>query len=76
MSRPARPARAVGGYEPAHRHLSSRGMSSDSGGSYRERVDELIGELRDDGLLDDEIRRLFEAGLLRAGKPGTPVGKR
>jgi GntR family transcriptional regulator len=32
----------------------------------RERVDELIDELRDDGLLDDEIRRLFEAGLLRA----------
>jgi GntR family transcriptional regulator len=32
----------------------------------RERVDGLIDELRDDGLLDDEIRRLFEAGLLSA----------
>jgi GntR family transcriptional regulator len=42
----------------------------------RERVDDLIDELRDDGLLDDEIRRLFEAGLLRAGKPGAPVSKR
>jgi hypothetical protein len=31
-------------------------------------VNDLIGELRDDGLLDDEIRRLFEAGLLRAGR--------
>lgn len=30
----------------------------------RERVDELIGELREEGLLDDEIRRLFETGLL------------
>ena len=42
----------------------------------RERVDNLIDELRDDGLLEDEIRRLFEAGLLRAGKPGAPAGKR
>ena|SRR6185312_7700804 len=32
----------------------------------RERIDELIGDLRGDGLLDDEIRRLFEAGLLSA----------
>jgi GntR family transcriptional regulator len=39
----------------------------------RERVDDLIVELRDDGLLDDEIRRLFEAGLLRAGRT---AGKR
>ena len=30
----------------------------------RERVDHLILRLRDEGLLDDEIRRLFEAGLL------------
>ena len=42
----------------------------------RERVDDLVDELRDDGLLDDEIRRLFEAGLLRAGKSGAPAGKR
>jgi GntR family transcriptional regulator len=39
----------------------------------RERVDELIQQLRGDGLLDDEIRRLFEASLLGAGKT---VGKR
>jgi GntR family transcriptional regulator len=39
----------------------------------RDRVDDLIAELRDDGLLDDEIRRLFEAGLLSAGKT---IGKR
>jgi GntR family transcriptional regulator len=31
----------------------------------RERVDDLIGYLRDEGLLDAEIRRLFEAGLLQ-----------
>lgn len=30
----------------------------------RERVDDLILQLRDEGLLDDEIRRMFEAGLL------------
>ena len=30
----------------------------------RERVDDLILHLRDEGLLDEEIRRLFEAGLL------------
>ncbi len=30
----------------------------------RERVDALIAELRDEDLLDDEIRRLFEAALL------------
>lgn len=39
----------------------------------RERVDDLIGELRDDGLLDAEIRRLFESCLLSAGKT---TGKR
>ncbi|HEX4276950.1 MAG TPA: GntR family transcriptional regulator [Bryobacteraceae bacterium] len=39
----------------------------------RDRVDDLIAELRNDGLLDDEIRRLFEAGLLSAGKT---IGKR
>lgn len=39
----------------------------------RERVDDLIVELRREGLLDDEIRRLFEAGLLRAART---VGKR
>jgi GntR family transcriptional regulator len=39
----------------------------------RERVDSLIGELRSEGLLDDEIRRLFEAGLLMSTKlrPGS-----
>lgn len=30
----------------------------------RQRVGELISELRDEGLQDDEIRRVFEAGLL------------
>jgi GntR family transcriptional regulator len=39
----------------------------------RERVDDLILRLRDEGLLDDEIRRLFEAGLLRTVET---VGKR
>ena len=36
----------------------------------RQRVDVLIGDLRDEGLLDDEIRRLFEAGLLQPGLKG------
>jgi GntR family transcriptional regulator len=31
----------------------------------RQRVDVLIARLREEGLLDDEIRRLFEAGLLQ-----------
>jgi GntR family transcriptional regulator len=39
----------------------------------RERVDDLIQQLRDEGLLDAEIRRLFEAGLLHADET---VGKR
>jgi len=39
----------------------------------RERVDDLILQLRDEGLLDDEIRRLFEAGLLHTAET---VGKR
>lgn len=30
----------------------------------RERMNDLIVQLRDEGLLDDEIRRLFEASLL------------
>ncbi len=34
----------------------------------RERVDGLIAQLREEGLLDDEIRRLFEAGMLNAGR--------
>lgn len=34
----------------------------------REHVDELIAKLRADGLLDEEIRRLFEASLIRAGR--------
>jgi GntR family transcriptional regulator len=37
----------------------------------RERIDELIGELREEGLLDDEIRRMFEAGLLSANRART-----
>jgi GntR family transcriptional regulator len=31
----------------------------------RERLDDLILQLRDEGLLEDEIRRLFEVGLMR-----------
>jgi GntR family transcriptional regulator len=34
----------------------------------REKIDGLIGELREDGLRDDEIRRLFEVALLSAGE--------
>jgi GntR family transcriptional regulator len=34
----------------------------------RERVGSLIADLRNEGLLDDEIRRLFEAGLLSSSK--------
>src|ERR1700689_4382507 len=34
----------------------------------RERAAELIDELRNAGLRDDEIRRVFEAELLRAGE--------
>jgi GntR family transcriptional regulator len=33
--------------------------------SARRRTEDLIVELRDEGLRDDEIRRIFEAGLLR-----------
>lgn len=32
----------------------------------QQRVDDLIAHLRDEGLLDEEIRRLFEAGLLHS----------
>jgi GntR family transcriptional regulator len=32
----------------------------------RERIAELVDELREEGLRDDEIRRVFEAELLRA----------
>jgi len=35
----------------------------------RERVGELVDELRTNGLRDDEIRRVFEAELLRAVAP-------
>ena len=35
----------------------------------RQRVGSLIGELRDDGLRDDEIRRVFEAELLGESEP-------
>src|SRR5271169_5947600 len=35
----------------------------------RRRASELIEELREDGLRDDEIRRVFEAELLSARKP-------
>jgi GntR family transcriptional regulator len=34
----------------------------------RQRVDDLIARLREEGLLDDEIRRLFEAGLLQTAQ--------
>jgi GntR family transcriptional regulator len=34
--------------------------------SARRRTEELIFELREEGLREDEIRRVFEAGLLRA----------
>lgn len=37
----------------------------------REQIDELIGGLRGGGLLDDEIRRLFEAGLLSPNRART-----
>lgn len=36
----------------------------------RERVDQLIIQLREEGLLDDEIRRLFEAQLMSRSRPG------
>ena len=39
----------------------------------RKRVGDLIGDLRDEGLQDDEIRRVFEAELLH---PLEVVGKR
>jgi GntR family transcriptional regulator len=39
----------------------------------RRRVRELIGRLRDEGLMDEEIRRAFEAELLN---PAEPVRKR
>ena len=35
----------------------------------RQRVGSLIGELRDEGLRDDEIRRVFEAELLGESEP-------
>jgi GntR family transcriptional regulator len=35
----------------------------------RQRMGSLIGELRGDGLRDDEIRRVFEAELLQAAEP-------
>jgi GntR family transcriptional regulator len=35
----------------------------------RERAAELIARLREEGLRDDEIRRAFEAELMRAGEP-------
>lgn len=35
----------------------------------RRRVGCLIGDLRDEGLRDDEIRRVFEAELLRESEP-------
>jgi hypothetical protein len=36
----------------------------------RQRVGDLIGDLRGEGLRDDEIRRVFEAELLLAPEPG------
>ena len=35
----------------------------------RRRAAELIGEFREEGLRDEEIRRIFEAGLLTAPEP-------
>ena len=35
----------------------------------RERVARLVSELREEGLRDDEIRRVFDAELLRAAAP-------
>src|SRR6185312_7650338 len=37
----------------------------------RERIDDLIAELRGEGLIEDEIRRLFEAGLLSSNPART-----
>lgn len=53
--------------EPAHSSASAAARRlGDRVRAARERIDELIGELRHEGLLDDEIRRMFEAGLLPA----------
>jgi len=49
--------------------LNRRGkLLADQVSQARQRVGRLIGELLDEGLRDDEIRRVFEAELLQAGE--------
>jgi GntR family transcriptional regulator len=50
--------------------LNRRGKAlADHVSHARQRVGRLIDDLRDDGLHDDEIRRVFEAQLMQAREP-------